>query len=118
MRTELLQKFPSCWNNNLNLNSLYLLNQLYPHGQKNIEAFVKAVGSYLSFCAGSIYAGQQVEWAEESSDPSGALNLGRDYIRSFNFGAPNLFPGGMIGPMGWVPWKVKGTQAPATELAR
>ncbi len=92
-------------------------NQLNATGQKNIEQFIQAGGNYVGFCAGSYFASQNMDWAEESSDAAGISNLAQDYTAYFNLQGPNLLPGRAIGPLGWAPWKVKGKYTAATGLS-
>lgn len=80
------------------------LKQLFPDGARKIENFVKSGGGYLGFCAGTYYSSQNVDWSYNR----------QDYLSYYNYGSPSLFPGRVIGPMGWTPWRVDWYRNPAT----
>ena len=82
-------------------------------GETNIRAFVNRGGGFLSFCAGSFWAAEQVVWAEEATGGGGAYNAGDDYA-SYDYHL-DLFPGAAQGPFGWTPW-AGGTGASLQEV--
>jgi glutamine amidotransferase-like uncharacterized protein len=86
-------------------------------GRRNIENFVKSGGNYIGFCAGSFYASQHLEWADQSHDPRGEINLNGDYNTEHNELSPDLLPGRAIGPVQWAPWKIAGKKTSATGFA-
>lgn len=93
------------------------LSMITPIGKRRIEAFIKAGGNYIGFCAGSYYATENLAWAEESTAVQNSYNLASDYIRYNNTTALNLLPGTAAGPFGWAAWK-KGSVATGLETTR